>query len=120
VNDNHGHQYGDMMLQRTAEILEKHCPDGSFLGRLGGDEFVYLLPRTALDDTQKLIDNVQTEMAQCNDLPFPLSIALGAAVKSNEQETIESVMAIADEKMYQNKKQMAQRTKYPARLSNAV
>jgi diguanylate cyclase (GGDEF)-like protein len=109
VNDNYGHQYGDMMLQRTAEILEKHCPKGSFLGRLGGDEFVYLLPRTALLDAQNLIDKIQTEMATCNDLPFPLSIALGAAVKTKEQETIESVIAIADEKMYQNKKQTAQR-----------
>jgi GGDEF domain-containing protein len=44
-------------------------------------------------------------------LPFPLSIALGAAVKCNKNETIESVMALADERMYENKKQMVQRTK---------
>lgn len=40
VNDAHGHEFGDHVLKRTAEILWKHFPKQVY--RIGGDEFVVL------------------------------------------------------------------------------
>ncbi len=44
VNDTFGHQAGDKVLQRIAEITLEHVRDGDVVGRVGGDEFVWLLP----------------------------------------------------------------------------
>ena len=44
INDTCGHQAGDQLLRRCAELLSEHSRDGDVLVRLGGDEFALLLP----------------------------------------------------------------------------
>ncbi|TFV44380.1 GGDEF domain-containing protein [Blastococcus sp. TF02A_35] len=46
VNDTHGHEAGDRVLCRVADIWRKELPDTAFLARHGGDEFSLLLPAT--------------------------------------------------------------------------
>ncbi len=43
VNDAGGHNVGDQLLKKVAEIVSAHLRDGEMLGRLGGDEFAMLL-----------------------------------------------------------------------------
>jgi diguanylate cyclase (GGDEF)-like protein len=43
VNDGHGHQFGDALINRVAELLGALCPDDGLLVRMGGDEFAVLL-----------------------------------------------------------------------------
>jgi len=47
VNDTHGHQAGDEVLKRVAEIMCANVRDTDYVGRLGGDEFAFLLVRTS-------------------------------------------------------------------------
>lgn len=44
VNDTHGHQVGDQVLQRVVEILQAGLPEGGFCARYGGEEFVLVMP----------------------------------------------------------------------------
>jgi diguanylate cyclase (GGDEF)-like protein len=44
VNDTYGHEEGDRVLRRVAEVWQRETPDGTFLARHGGDEFSLLLP----------------------------------------------------------------------------
>ncbi|SDF06612.1 diguanylate cyclase (GGDEF) domain-containing protein [Blastococcus aurantiacus] len=44
VNDTYGHEEGDRVLRRVAEVWQREVPDGTFLARHGGDEFSLLLP----------------------------------------------------------------------------
>ena len=44
VNDTYGHEAGDRVLRRVAEVWQREVPDGTFLARHGGDEFSLLLP----------------------------------------------------------------------------
>ncbi|MGH4014504.1 MAG: GGDEF domain-containing protein [Pseudonocardiaceae bacterium] len=44
VNDRHGHQVGDQVLQQVVEVLQDGLPDGAFCARYGGEEFVLVLP----------------------------------------------------------------------------
>jgi diguanylate cyclase (GGDEF)-like protein len=46
INDQHGHQTGDLALRAVAHALRQSVRDVDFVGRLGGDEFVVVLPDT--------------------------------------------------------------------------
>ena len=45
VNDTHGHNVGDELIVRVAQMLRERLRDTDVLARLGGDEFAVLLPR---------------------------------------------------------------------------
>jgi diguanylate cyclase (GGDEF)-like protein len=46
VNDRHGHQAGDHVLVRFAQLLSAHSRDGELVARIGGEEFAWLMPET--------------------------------------------------------------------------
>lgn len=70
VNDNHGHQTGDKVLQVVATLLADRLRryDGVF--RFGGEEFLLCLPATTLQDAEALLNRVREELAVL-DLPTP-------------------------------------------------
>lgn len=43
INDNHGHEIGDLVLQQIARRLSSSVRESDAVGRIGGDEFVVLL-----------------------------------------------------------------------------
>ncbi|MCL2057508.1 MAG: diguanylate cyclase [Oscillospiraceae bacterium] len=106
VNDSFGHQYGDLLLQIAAETLEAACPGRGFIGRIGGDEFVFLLPRTDEATALDCMESIRAMIANRDNLPFSLSLALGAATKHTVDEDISIVIDLADSMMYENKRSL--------------
>lgn len=106
VNDNFGHQYGDMMLQVVAEVLEDVCPKQGLVARIGGDEFVFLLPRVARDTASALMELIRMMLSSRKNLPFPMSIAMGVATKYFSDEKLPDIVDLADSLMYENKRCM--------------
>ena len=103
VNDTLGHQYGDMMLQRIADILDNTRPKNSFLARIGGDEFIYLVPQCSLADAEIMITEIKDKLDQSTGMPFDLSVSLGCAVKESPERDLDEVIALADSLMYKDK-----------------
>jgi diguanylate cyclase len=60
VNDQHGHVVGDRVIQAVGEILRMAVARGGCAAaRYGGEEFAILLPRTSLDRSEQLAEDVR-------------------------------------------------------------
>jgi diguanylate cyclase len=60
VNDDHGHVVGDRVIQAVGEILRTAVARGGCAAaRYGGEEFAILLPRTSLDQSEQVAEDVR-------------------------------------------------------------
>jgi diguanylate cyclase (GGDEF)-like protein len=112
TNDHYGHQIGDKLIRRTAEILKAGVGEGQITARIGGDEFVIIMPGSGLADAHGLIERIQSLVVLNNKYygEPELSISLGAAV-SEPGLSLEKVISLADDAMYKNKGQYHRRRK---------
>src|SRR5690554_4075278 len=65
VNDTHGHEVGDVLLQQVSQRIKKQLRDTDTFARIGGDEFVVLLPQ--IKDRQgvmQIIARIEEAMAE--------------------------------------------------------
>lgn len=83
VNDNLGHQVGDLVLQEVAKIINEYQRGGDILARYGGEEFIVLLPQTPSGDAlavaeriRKNIDSHQFNLAEAKTLSITVSIGV--------------------------------------------
>jgi diguanylate cyclase (GGDEF)-like protein len=110
VNDQHGHDAGDVVLKWVAEVLRnllRHQSD--VLARFGGEEFVALLPHTSVPDAQALVMRVLAHV-HAHTIALPngetLSLTLSAGLASWQAgDTAASLFRRADESLYQAKAQ---------------
>jgi len=87
INDTYGHDMGDKILKRVAEVLKQSFRSVDIICRFGGDEFVVVMTR--VNSTMK--DMVVRKMKQANDtlkspkdgLP-PVSLSVGIAFADRE------------------------------------
>lgn len=107
VNDHFGHTEGDRYLTTVARELECACrQDRDILARYGGDEFLLLFPEAELPAVEERMRQVGLRLAELTrggDFPFPMSFSHGT-VESSDSADAETLLASADEKMYQHKK----------------
>ncbi|MDR2884358.1 MAG: diguanylate cyclase [Deferribacteraceae bacterium] len=59
VNDNYGHQIGDIVLIEIAALMQDRIRKTDVLGRFGGEEFVILMPSTPLDNAAEIADRIR-------------------------------------------------------------
>ncbi|MFW6282360.1 MAG: diguanylate cyclase domain-containing protein [bacterium] len=103
VNDAFGHQKGDKLLKKTADILKKCCRDEDIIARWGGDEFVILLPQTSKGEVKTIYQRIKKEINNKKTETVKLSITFGYATKTKENEDINTVFKNAEDWMYRRK-----------------
>jgi diguanylate cyclase (GGDEF)-like protein len=110
LNDKHGHQVGDQMLQVAAKAISNNLRRSDVAARYGGDEFVILLPHADVEQAYKVADRireqfVQLEFAMKNqDLGVTMSIGISSLVGGVPPHASQLV-AQADKAMYSAKSQ---------------
>lgn len=109
-NDTYGHQVGDSVLRLVASILSKNTKEQDVAVRYGGEEFALILPRTKLDDAERVCDRIREMVAskvlrnrQSGEALGRLTISVG--VSAYEQgESLEHFFKRADDNLYTAKK----------------
>jgi diguanylate cyclase (GGDEF)-like protein len=107
INDTYGHAAGDAILLHVARTLKRVVRDWDTVARQGGDEFVILLPETAPEDAESVAERARTGIAE-SAVPFEgrsltVGVSVGAAGYPRDGETVEGLLAAADEAMYHAK-----------------
>ena len=106
INDNYGHDYGDLVIKWIADHLTGIIRKEDIACRLGGDEFVIVCPNTRIDGAFKLgskIVNTGSESFEINGVScWQPSLSIGVAEASND-DTTESLLKKADIAMYKTK-----------------
>jgi len=109
VNDTHGHEAGDKILQDFAGWLQASVRFEDIAARMGGDEFVVLLPDTCPSDAANLVIRLDTQFrsesfqAPTGETIDSLSFSTGVAAFPSDGETSWDMLSAADKGMYEHK-----------------
>ena len=110
VNDERGHDRGDMYIFKIAEFMQKSFCHGEKSFRIGGDEFFVLAEYTNEDPLfSESIQNMKHMVDEFNEnfgKALPLSIAYGYSVFRPGETDLDEQVRIADQKMYKMKVEM--------------
>ncbi len=108
VNDTAGHDMGDAMLKKFADMLMEVYSLIGTVGRMGGDEFIVIMPEISRSEAESMVREMLENMAQKNmeDKKITLSTAYGLAMSDEvpSDEDAHAAYRLADSRMYENKK----------------
>jgi two-component system cell cycle response regulator len=126
VNDQYGHEGGDIALCDLTRVVEEQLRCSDLLARLGGEEFAILLPETRQDEAWMLAERVRQRVAahvvRTGVIRFSITASLGVAEMLKDQEdSVKGMLNRADRALYKAKASGRNRTElYECGLSLPV
>ena len=107
INDTYGHNVGDLVLQKIAEVGRSVLRDVDVIGRIGGEEFAILLPQTNLEDSIKVAERLRIEISNekivlDKGLLENFTASFGVVTAGNNS-TIDELLIKADKALYKAK-----------------
>jgi diguanylate cyclase (GGDEF)-like protein len=114
VNDSSGHEVGDDLLRRAAQVLRDVSGNHAVIGRLGGDEFAVLDESANSGRSHHMLRRIQNAVEACNaSAAVPLlSLSIGCVeFYPRKPVSIMTLLAQADRAMYRKKARPLRRLK---------
>ena len=113
VNDSFGHEQGDELLVRTAELIRGCFAESDLVARIGGDEIAVLMSRTSPERIEAAMAQVYAAVEQAQQQPqrIPISLSAGSAFRSDASVSMRELFREADNKMYRGKLHRSQSTR---------
>ncbi|MFX3624850.1 MAG: GGDEF domain-containing protein [Ectobacillus sp.] len=113
INDTFGHYSGDRALWFLSQALKRCTDKKAVISRWGGDEFLLILLTDNCDQIEALISRIQSAIhEELENYPnYNLSnvgVSIGFALYPKEGITIDELICVADQRMYQIKKRAGQ------------
>jgi diguanylate cyclase (GGDEF)-like protein/PAS domain S-box-containing protein len=107
VNDSHGHETGDKVLQMIAGTLLHNLRVSDVASRWGGEEFLTVVPHVGRNEIgiigKKILSLIEQSSLDTPDGPLRVTVSIGAAL-ARQDESLESLVDRADHLMYQSKR----------------
>jgi diguanylate cyclase (GGDEF)-like protein len=116
INDTHGHQAGDIVIRRMAEIARKNTRGSDLVGRYGGDEFMVLIRSTTEEQAASLAENLREKISTTDiaipgsGIPVRITISGGLAMFPTHGQSTTELFRAADAALYESKRQGRNRT----------
>lgn len=104
INDNYGHNAGDIVLKELALTLKKSIRGSDVAVRWGGEEFIAITPKTTLEQAQQLAETIRQIVKNTPHSGVgQITISIGVA-SFEENDSLKSLVQRADVALYRAKK----------------
>ena len=110
VNDNHGHDAGDRVLQEIAGRIRASIRNIDLACRTGGEEFVVVLPATDLPTAERVGERIRKMMANkpfnaAPDCQLNITVSVGISALTGVDESGDELLKRADQALYKAKRE---------------
>jgi len=106
VNDNFGHEAGDLVLVKLAEFFSQHIRKQDTVARWGGEEFLFVLPDTSAEQASIFAHKIHKLLANFSvnykGRQIPITVSMGVNEINNEN-CLHEAIGVADKYLYQAK-----------------
>ena len=110
VNDNYGHQIGDIVLRKISSVIINLLRDSDLAFRYGGEEFMIILPETKSEDAINVAERMKQEIMNTQhnygSINFTVTTSIGiVSIKDmmDKFETIDDIIKKVDDNLYKAK-----------------
>ncbi len=104
VNDENGHDVGDVVLRETAHAMRRTLREEEELCRIGGEEFLVVCPATTLEEAtacaERLRETIATNVIRCKGFHGSVTLSLGVASAGRWMQTFDHLLKAADQCAY--------------------
>lgn len=113
VNDTYGHQIGDIVLKKLAQIIIDLARETDFVARYGGEEIVIVLPNTPISAAALMGERCRNQVSkkliissdESGGKPIGgITVSIGVSSRCNENSDMNTIIESADMALYQAKK----------------
>lgn len=110
VNDTYGHQAGDVVLKKIAEVMTASKREGELLARFGGEEFVMCLFKANEDETSSAAERFRKKIGSTSiglggTKTISMTVSIGcSSLPSDKLTTADELIKMADAALYLAKK----------------
>jgi two-component system, cell cycle response regulator len=110
INDTYGHDHGDEVLKKTAEMIRRSVNNSAVIGRYGGEEFLAILLNTEKEEALNIAEKIRSTMSNNEFIldgkkeHITISIGISILIKSERKYgTTNQWLQTADTALYKAK-----------------
>jgi diguanylate cyclase (GGDEF)-like protein len=107
VNDNFGHDAGDQVISRVAQICDAQKRAHDLAARYGGEEFVLMMPETDLAGAYRFAERLREAVAEDDiahgEKVIKATVSIGVAEMA-QAKSVDDMLKLADQALYEAKK----------------
>ncbi len=108
INDLCGHAMGDTVLVDVGAVIQQLSRDGDICSRIGGDEFLIIAIDCNVDNArllaERLVEHITGLSWSCADQVIQIGVSIGVAAYPEQASDFSTLLSLADEQMYHNKR----------------
>jgi len=113
INDVFGHKEGDIVLKEVVNLFKSTLREIDIICRIGGDEFLLILSDTSPEKAPIINEKINKKLEKLNQKlakPYKIDFSIGLSYYDPSNPlSIEELIRIADENMYEDKKKKKRR-----------